>query len=229
MKPIEILEKIVQELSVQNSNKSILIVYREAFNSSDDIELFKLRALLMKQMESSLEHTSKSNNILQTFNEICKGLTYYNLAENIKSIAPFITNAHLTSVEAIFMLQNFKQDFDAVDEIEKLNDELKDIIETEEITSEQKEIILEVCSDVDTAIFEHKITGNNAIKKLHESILMKLTFHENIIKSIKSIEIKNKFIAVCSKVESINKVMNTVTSLASKAKDIIELLSSGTL
>jgi hypothetical protein len=202
MSPIEILEKIV-DASVQNTSKSILIVYREAFNSKNDIELFKLRALLLKQMENSLEHTNKSKNTLQTFNEIYKGLTYHNLTESIKNIAPYITNAHLTSVEAIFTLQDFKQDFDSIDKIEILNEELKEVIETEEITPEQKEIIVAICNDVDNAIFEHKITGNNAIKTLHEAIIMKLTFHKDIIMSIKSMKIRNKFIAVCSKIESI--------------------------
>ena len=226
MHPVEILEKINQEAS-SKTNKTIIAVYREAFNSNNDIELFKLRALLMEQMERSLENTSKSKSTLQTFNEMYKALTYHNLAERIEKIAPLITNAHITSTEAIFALHDFKQDFDAIDEIATLNDELKEIIETEEITPEQKKIILEICHDVDNAKFEHKITGNNAIKKLHETMSGKLILHKNIIESIKNIEIRKKLGAVYSKVEAVNKVMNTIASLANKAKDFIDLLPSG--
>jgi hypothetical protein len=226
MHPVEILEKISQEAS-SNTNKTIIAIYREAFNSSNDIELFKLRALLMEQMERSLENTSKSKNTLQTFNDIYKALTHHSLTERIEKISSLISTAHIASAEAIFALHDFKQDFDAIDEISTLNDELKEIIETEEITLEQKKVILEICHDVDNAKFEHKITGNNAIKKLHENMFGKLILHKNIIESIKNIEIRKKLGEVYSKVEAVNKVMNTVASLANKAKDFIDLLPNG--
>lgn len=226
MHPVEILEKISQEAK-SKINKTIIAVYREAFNSKDDIELFKLRALLMEQMENSLENTGKSKSKLQTFNEIYKALTYHNLGERIEKIFPLITNAHVSSIEAIFALHDFKQDFNAIDEISTLNDELKEIIEIEEITFEQKKVILEICHDVDNAKFEHKITGNSAIKKLHDIMIVKLILHRDIIATIKNTEIKKKLGAVYSKVETVNKVMNTVASLVNKAKDFIDLLPSG--
>ena len=227
MNPIEILEKIAQEATINNNNKSILIVYREAFNSKNDIELFKLRALLMEQMENSLEDTGKSKSKLQTFNEIYKALTYHNLGERIAKIAPLITNAHISTTETIFALHDFKQNFDAIDEISTLNDELKEIIEIEEITSEQKKVILEICNDVDNAKFEHKITGNNAIKKLHENILIKLILHKEIIAAIKDIEIKKKLGVLYSKVDAMNKVMNTIVGIVNKAEKAIDLLPNG--
>ncbi len=226
MHPVEILEKISQEAK-SKSNKNILVVYREAFSTQNDIELFKLRALLIEQMEKSLESTSKRKSTLDTFSEIYKALTFHNLAEKIEKIAPFITNAHVTSVEAIFNLYDFKQDFDAVDEISELNDELKNVIDTEEITTEQKKIILDICYDVDSAKLEHKITGNSAIKKLHEIMIVKLVLHKKIIANIKNIKIKKKLEAVYSKVEAVNKVMNTMASLVDKSKSFIDLLPNG--
>ena len=224
MHPVEILEKISQEAK-SKANKTIIAVYREAFNSNDDIELYKLRALLMEQMERSLENTNKSKNTLQTFNEIYKALTYPNLVANIEKVAPLMTNAHITSAEAIFTLYEFKQDFDAIDELSELNDELKEIIETEEITPEQKKIILEICHDVDNAKFEHKITGNNAIKKLHETMLGKLIFYSNEIESINSGVIKTGLGKLYNKIDATNKKINTLLSLASKAEPIVEFLS----
>lgn len=226
MHPVEILEKISQEAK-SKANKTIIAVYREAFNSNDDIELYKLRALLMEQMERSLENINKSKNTLQTFNEIYKALTYPNLVANIEKVAPLMTNAHITSAEAIFTLYEFKQDFDAIDELSELNDELKEIIETEELTPEQQKVILEICNDVDNAKFEHKITGNNAIKKLYENILVKLILHQEIIATIKDIEIKKKLGVLYSKVEAMNKVMNTIVNIANKAGKVIDLLPNG--
>jgi len=226
MHPVEILEKISQEAK-NKSNKNILVVYREAFSSQNDIELFKLRALLIEQMERSLESTSKRKSTLDTFSEIYKALTFYNLAEKIEKIAHLITNAHVASVEAIFNLHDFKQDFNAVDEISELSDELKEIIDTEEITPKQKKVILEICYDIDSAKLEHKIIGNSAIKKLHESILGKLMLHKDIIDSIKNSKIKNKLGEVYSKIDAVNKMMNTIVSLANKTKDFIDLLPDG--
>lgn len=226
MHPVEILEKISQEAK-SKTNKTIITVYREAFNSNDDIELYKLRALLMEEMERSLESTAKRKSTLDTFSEIYKALTYHNLSEKIEKITPFMTNAHVTSVEAIFTLHDFKQDFNALDEISELNDELKSIIDTDEITTEQKKVILDICYDVDNAKLEHKITGNRAIKKLHEIMIVKLVLHREIITTIKNIEIKKKLEAVYSKVEAVNKVMNTIASLVDKSKGFIDLLPNG--
>jgi len=225
MKTVEILEKIVQEASIKGNSKSILAVYREAFNSNDDIELFKLRALLMELMETSLESTQKSHSTLQTFNEVCKGLTYPNLTSSINNITPWMTNAHLSSVEAIFNLYKFKQDFDAMNEIETLNDELKEILKTEDITTEQKKIILEICYEIDNAIFEHKIIGNNAIKKLRENILSKIIINKDVLESIKNIEIKKKLGEIYLKIDTINKIMNTLISIGSKVIDLLPDLS----
>ena len=226
MHPVEILEKISQEAK-DKTNKTIITVYREAFNSMDDIELYKLRALLMEEMERSLESTAKRKSTLDTFSEIYKALTYHNLSEKIERITPFITNAHVTSVEAIFNLHDFKQDFNALDEISELNNELKSIIDTDDITTEQKKVILDICYDVDNAKLEHKITGNSAIKKLHEVMIVKLVIHREIIATIKNIEIKKKLEAVYSKVEAVNKVMNTIASLVDKSKGFIDLLPNG--
>jgi len=226
MHPVEILEKISQEAK-NKSNKNILVVYRESFKSQNDIELFKLRALLIEQMEKSLESTSKRKSTLDTFSEIYKALTFHNLSEKIEKIRPLITNAHVASVEAIFNLYDFKQDFNAVDEISELSDELKEIIDVEEITPEQKKVILEICYDIDSAKLEHKIIGNSAIKKLHEIILGKLMLHKDIIESIKNIEIKKKLGEVYSKVNAVDKMMNTIISLANKTKNLIDLLPDG--
>ncbi len=226
MHPIEILEYISQEAK-NKTNKSILLVYREAFSTTDDIELYQLRALLIEQMEKSLESTSKRKSTLDTFSEIYKALTFHNLSENIEKIRPLVTNAHVASVEAIFNLHDFKQDFDAVDELSELNDELKEIIDTEELTPEQKKVIFGICYDVDNAKFEHKITGNNAMQKLYETMVGKLILHKNIIESIKSVKMKDKLQQVYSKIEIINKMMNTFTSLVNKSKDFIDLLPDG--
>lgn len=223
MHPVEILEKISQE-ATNRSNNTILSVFREAFGTQDSIELFLLRSFLIDQMKEAIEYTKKRSSTLSTFENIYHALTYPNLNERVEKIAHLITNAHVTSVEAIFALQDFKQDFDSVNDISILNDELKELIETEDIDGETKSLILEICHDVDQAKFEHKITGNNAIRKLHEKLIGKLMFHKRLIESIKSSKIKEKLEKLYSKVESTNKVMNTLASITVKAKDLFELL-----
>jgi len=226
VKPIKILNKIMTESHVNNSSKNIYNVFKEAFESNDPIELFYLRSLLIEQIDYVTEHTKKSDNTLQAFKDIKLALTYSYLDKNINQIKNLITPSHISALEQAFEIQDFKQNFDSMDDISKANDELKDIIETEEITNDEKKILLEICHDVEQAIHNHNILGNKAIKKLHESLLGKLISYGSLIKNIKSKAIKEKLGNLYYKIEKANKAMNTFTNLIDKVSEIINFLPS---
>ena len=45
----------------------------------------------------------------------------------------------------------------SIEEISVLNEEFKEIIETEDISEEEKTILLTICHDIDIAKFEYKL------------------------------------------------------------------------
>ena len=167
MTPIEILGKIV-DLIQANPNKTILDIYRDAFNEKDIVILFKLRALLIEQIEEVIKSVPESKHTSKAFNDLYVGLTQSNLSLTSNYINTYFTSGNVASVGLAFEIKEFKQDFNAINEIVQLKTDLQDSIADEDITQEEEEILLEICYEIDKAAFEHKITGNTAIRKLQE-------------------------------------------------------------
>ena len=222
MNPINIINKIKDEL-IKNSSQTILAAYKIAFNETDLVKLFQLRSLMLDQISAVMESTSKSNNIKQTFNEISLALAHPNMNDKITIITDRFTSAHISSIEQAFENSKFNQNFEEVEEISELNEKLKESIESEDISDEDKKIILEICSDVDIAKYEHNITGNSAIKKLHEVMLGKLLFYKDIV-STQNPKIVKNLSNLYEKIVKVNSKMNTITNVASKVDLVIDYI-----
>ncbi|NOZ91191.1 MAG: hypothetical protein GXO60_07920 [Epsilonproteobacteria bacterium] len=221
---MEILTKISELIINESDSTTIKSIYNKAFNEFDDVKLFKLRYFLLKELEEVYRKTNQSENISKIFQEVYEVISYPHLNNNISLIRQKFTIGHITTLELAFNVKQLKQDFEAMEEISTLNDELKDIIETEDITDVQKAILKQICYEIDEAIEEHVITGNTAVQKLYESLVGKLVLYQEELKNINSDKVKETLSKVYKKVEGLHKVMNTLFSIGSKAKDIIDLL-----
>jgi len=224
LNPIDILGKIGDLINSKNTSKGIIHVYREAFGEEDNVKLFKLRALLLNELERIFESTNKSQHIQKAFDDIYMALSYPNLSNNMKDIQDKFTSGNIATLELAFTMRDFKQDFEATDEISTLNEELKELLEVEYITETQKIIIKQICYEIDEVVEEYVITGNTAIQKLYDSLVGKLYLYQYELTNIDSHKINETLSKIYTKVDTLNKAMNTLMSIGSKAKDIIDLL-----
>jgi len=206
---MEILAQIGELISTGHDSVTIISVYKEAFKEERNIQLFKLRALLLKELEKAFESTNKSKATEKAFEDVYEALSHPNLLNNITHIKNKLTFAHISNLELALSIRDFKQDFESIDEISTLNDELKEVIEKEDITETQKIIIKQICYEIDEAVEEHVITGNSAVQKLHESLIGKFILYQEELKNIDSEKVKNTLSKVYTKIDTLNKAMNT--------------------
>jgi len=116
--------------------------------------------------------------------------------------------------------------FGDIQELLNLNKEFKKHIEVEEITPYQKEILLEICNDIDNTIIKYKKTENKVVfKKLYENLIGKLIIYKEELQKIDSKILKEVLVKIYTKIESLNKIMNIIVKIISKGKDIIDLLT----
>jgi len=222
MNPIEIANTI-GDMIQNNTNQTIISVFNRAFDETNQVKQFKLRSLFVDEINKAVENTSKTKHILKSFEDICLFLTHPRLNENISVIANKFTSSHIANIEQAFDIKNYS-DEKSIEEIAVLNEDLKKIIETEDITIEEKNIILAICNDIDVAKFEYKIMGNSTLKKLYDNITDKLIINSEILMSIDSNKLINKLSEIYRKIEKSNKIMNTFISISDKATKIMEFL-----
>jgi hypothetical protein len=221
--PIEIAN-IIGDMIQNDSNQAIKTVFDKAFDESNLVEQFKLRVLFIEEIDKAIENTQKSKNLLKSFEDIRIAIAYPNLNEKVLTIAGKFTSSHIATIEQVLNINDYNQ-HSSIEEISILNEDLKKIIETEDISTEEKKIILAICRDIDTAKFEHKITGNNALKKLYFNITDKFVTNLDVLTSIKSNAIKNKLVEIYKKIETSNNMINTAISMYEKVSKIYDFIS----
>lgn len=224
MNPIEIANTI-GDLIKSNNAQAIKTVFDKAFDESNQIKQFKLRVLFIEEIDKAIEKTQKSKNLLSSFEDIRMAITYPNLNEKASTIAGQFTSSHIANIEQVLNINDYNQ-HSSIEEISILNDELKEIIETEEISPEERKLLLTICHDIDIAKFEHKITGNNALKKLYDNIIDKFVTNLDVLTSIKSNVIKDKLVEIYKKIETSNNMINTAISVYEKASKICDFINS---
>ena len=211
MNPI-IIANTIADMIEENEAQQIHNVYKKAFDENDLVELFKLRYLFIKEMEEALKHKNNSKSDKRTFESISNALAYPNLTSNLSTIKQNFSPPHISFIENLF--ENHPSNI--IHEVEILNKELKEHINLEEIGTEEKEVILTICDDIDNLKSDYEDKGIIAfvdfIKKLTNKKL-------STIKNQKSIEIITK---VIKKLLSINEVYNQCNSLITNGLEIFK-------
>lgn len=215
-----ILCELCDLISTNDKKIPILNIFQKVFETDKHIELLKKRALIIEHCERVAKELGYEDDF---FEEILEGLCFKNLDYPIENI---INNFKPYKKLVISTFNHYKsiKKVHEVDEIIELSDELKENIETENLTETQKQIVYEVCEAVENAKKEHDIVGNSAIKKLEEILIGKLFLYKDEIKNIKSESIKEKLSKVYKKVVEVNKIMGFVLSLKNNTINFLELI-----
>lgn len=217
------VDEVICELCdlVSNSSKaiSILSIFQQVFETNDEIELFKRRALIIEHCERVAKELNYDDDF---FGEIFQGLCFKNLDYPIENIAKYLTKTHKKLVISTFNHYKSIKKVNEVDEIVELSDELKSDIENEDLTETQKVLMYEICEAIENAKQEHHIVGNYAIKKLQEILMGKLFLYKEEIKNIKSEAIKEKLGKIYKKVDEVNKLMGFALSLKNNTINFLD-------
>jgi hypothetical protein len=214
----EILCELCDLISNSDNKISILSIFQKVFETKNQIELFKRRAMIIEHCERVAKELGHEDDF---FEEILQGLCFKNLDYPVDNVIINFKPYKKLVISTFKHYQSIKKEHE-VDDIIELCDELKSDIENEDLTEPQKRLMYEICEAVENAKQEHNIVGNSAIKKLQEILMGKLFLYKEEIKNIKSEAIKEKLGKIYKKVDEVNKLMGFALSLKNNTINFLD-------
>lgn len=221
-------EIIVKLCDNAKSTLTVWGVFAEAFDERDPVELLKKRAFLIEHCEYVLKELKLEEEELGGFKDVFEALSHNNLKEQMNVLSDLLTPTHKVMVRSTFKFYGFKQvrrEHD-VQELVNISRELRDeICADEDLTQEQKEVLLDVCNAVEQSKDEHDMVGNHAISKLHERLVGKAMLSQNVFSSIKNKVILEKVKKLYAEVQKVNEIMGFLISMGDKFQKVLGFLN----
>lgn len=209
------------DITIENKNNTIMVcnVFEKAFNTQDQVEIFKIRSLILQEC---LKVSKELGHDKGFFEEIFLGLSPKSLNEGISKVSEYFTNANKKLVYSNFRQYRDKQKRNNrdIDEIIDLSNDLKSSIENEDLTPEQKKIIYEICEVVENIQRKNGVVDDSEIKTAQESLFFKRIKYDKVINSIQNESIKTKIKKVYEKIVKVNNFMEEITKFANNISSI---------
>lgn len=221
MNPVQITDYICDNIS---SGKSIQSIFQKAFKEKDPLKLLKKRALLIDHCRHVLKELNYTEEDALPFNDIYKVLLFNNLdAQSDRGHGLNLTPAHKITFRTTFKMYGIVKKTSEVKEIVEASKALKQelLIEDKNLTEKQKEILNNICNEVDEAQEEHEMTGSLAINKLYERLIGKALIYKEELSGIKSKSIKDKLEKLYKKTQEVNEIMGFLLSIGDKLNKFI--------
>jgi len=164
-------------------------------------------------MEVALKYKNNSKSDIETFDAICNALTYPNLNSGISVIKQNFTAPYISFIENL--LENHPSNI--IEEIEVLNKELKELINTENMEVKEQEVISTICNDIDNLKSDYEDKGNNAFI----DFIKKLTANKKlyIVKNKKGVKIITE---ILNKIKKINEVYTDISIFITNGLDALK-------
>lgn len=226
----EEIEKVFSKLcEITDKNKgsalTILSAFEQAFDTKNQVEIFKIRSLLLQECLKVSDELGFEKNF---FEEIFIGLSHKNLNENISSVSNYFSNSNNKLVYSNFRQYRDKQKRNnlEIDEIINLSKDLKSSIENEDLTQKQKNIVYEICEVVEKIQQqEEAVVNDSEIKKMQECLFGKIIINEVEIQSINSETIKKKVFFIIEQVMKINNFYEKCVKIKTNISNIVNIIT----
>jgi len=206
-----------------NTSKKLDEVFKEVFNEKDKVKLFRYRALAIEQLDELVEVLQIRGidiDDLQksTIKQMMVSLSYGCITQEARTIASGMTSAHLATLKGLVQLYGKQRDYsDEVDNIYSYKQELHKLIGLDTtLSDEQKEVLDEICLEVDALKFESKLSQSFALRKFLKSMYLKALLNKDELINIKNKKIKDKLVQIYKKVELLDTVVNVGMGLFNK-------------
>lgn len=206
-----------------NTSKKLEEVFIEVFGEKDKVKLFRYRALAIEQLEELVDVLQTrgidiDNLQKSTIKQMMVSLSYGCVTQEASSIVSGMTPAHLATLKGLVQLYGKQRDYsDEVENIYTYKQELHKLIGLDTTLSDaQKEVLDEICLEVDTLKFESKLSQSFALRKFLKSMYLKALLNKDELLNIQNKDIKDKLVQIYKKAELLDSVVDVGLGLFSK-------------
>jgi len=221
---MENLYNIIYELSqCCNTTERLDKVFIKVFDEKDKVKLFRYRALTIEQLDDLIEVLQRKGidiDKLQkaTIQNIQASLSHGCITQEARVIVTGLTSAHIATLKGLVQLYGKQRDYsDEVENIYTYKQELYKLIGLDTTLSDaQKEVLDEICLEVDSLKFESKLSQSFALRKFLKSMYLKALLNKDELLNIQNKDIKDKLVQIYKKAELLDSVVDVGLGLFSK-------------
>jgi len=221
---VQNLYDIIYKLSQNcNTNEKLEKVFIKVFDEKDKVKLFRYRALTIEQLDELVESLQRrgidiDNLQKSTIKQMMISLSHGCTTQEARTIASGMTPAHVATLKGLVQLYGKQRDYsDEVDSIYTFKQELHKLIGLDKtLSDEQKEVLEEICSEVDALKFESKLSQSFALRKFLKSMYLKALLNKDELLNLQSKAIREKLVQIYKKVELLDSVVDVGMGLFDK-------------